>query len=156
MGMEMPDLTSGFRAMRREIVLEFLHLLPNQFSWPTTSALAFAKAGYHVRFEPITVHKRQAGHSSQKLLSNGVKFILIILRIVSLFAPLRVYFPVALAMFALSLLSFLISFFITDPFRWHIPNSAVGLFVGAIVVFMFGLLAEQIANLRFKGPGRYE
>ena len=156
MGMQMQDLTSGFRAMRREVMNEFLHLLPNQFSWPTTSALAFAKAGYHVYFEPIAVRKRRAGQSTQKLLRNGVKFVLIILRIVSLFAPLRVYFPIALAMFALSLLSFLISFFITDPFRWHIPNSTVGLFVGAIIVFMFGLLAEQIANLRFKGPGRYE
>jgi glycosyltransferase involved in cell wall biosynthesis len=156
MGMEMRDLTSGFRAMRRAAIREFLHLLPNQFSWPTTSALAFAKAGYHVRFEPITVAKRRSGQSTQKLFSNGVKFGLIILRIVSLFAPLRVYFPIAMAMFAFSLLSFLISFFITDPLRWHIPNSTVGLFVGGVIVFMFGLLAEQIANLRLKGPDRDE
>src|SRR5262245_33056304 len=62
-GMEMRDLTSGFRAMRRSVIGEFLHLLPNQFSWPTTSALALAKAGYHVRFEPIAAHRRLAGHS---------------------------------------------------------------------------------------------
>jgi len=156
MGMEMQDLTSGFRVMRRSAILEFLHLLPNQYSWPTTSALAFAKAGYHVRFEPISVAKRRSGQSTQKLFSNGIKFGLIILRIVSLFAPLRVYFPIAMAMFALGLLSFLVSFFITDPLRWHIPNSTVGLFVGGIIVFMFGLLAEQIANLRLKGPDRNE
>jgi glycosyltransferase involved in cell wall biosynthesis len=156
MGMEMQDLTSGFRAMRRAVALEFIHLLPNQFSWPTTSALAFAKAGYHVRFEPIAMHKRAGGQSTQKLIRNGVKFVLIILRIVSLFAPLRVYFPIAIGMFALGLLSFLISFLIVEPGRLHIPNSAIGLFVGAIIIFMFGLLAEQIANLRFKGPDRYE
>jgi glycosyltransferase involved in cell wall biosynthesis len=149
-GFPMRDLTSGFRAMRREVMLEFLHLLPNTFGWPMTSAMAFAKAGYHIRFEPVTMNKRQGGRSSQKLFKNGVRNILIMLRMVSMFAPLRVYFPVALAMFALSLLSFAISYFITDVGRFRVPNSSVGLFVGAIVVFMFGLLAEQIAGLRFQ------
>ncbi len=154
-GQDMRDLTSGFRAMRREALMEFVHLLPNQYSWPTTSALAFAKAGYHVRFEPIKTRRREAGQSAQKLLRNGVKFVLIILRIVSLFAPLRVYFPVAVVMFIFSLLSFLYSFLITYPGRLFIPNSAVALFVGAVIVFMFGLNAEQIANLRFKSPERH-
>jgi glycosyltransferase involved in cell wall biosynthesis len=152
---EMQDLTSGFRAMRRELILEFIHLLPNQYSWPTTSALAFVKAGYHVRFEPIKMYKRQSGQSRQKLFRNGVRFTLIILRIVSLFAPLRVYFPVAITMFVLGIISFLISFFITDAGRGlYIPNSALGLFIGSVIVFMFGLLAEQIAGLRFRGPDR--
>ena len=148
-GFGMKDLTSGFRAMRRDVMLEFIHLLPNQFGWPMTSAMAFAKAGYHIKFEPVTMQKRQGGRSTQRLFKNGVRNILIMLRMVSMFAPLRVYFPVALAMFGLSLISFLISYFITDPWRFRVPNSAVGLFVGAIVVFMFGLLAEQIAGLRF-------
>lgn len=149
-GVPMRDLTSGFRAARRDVMLEFLHLLPNQFGWPMTSALALAKAGYHVRFEPVTMRKRQGGQSTQKLFKNGVRNILIILRMVSLFAPLRVYFPVALSMFALGIVSFLISYFVTDIGRFRIPNSAVGLFVGAVVVFMFGLLAEQIAGLRLQ------
>lgn len=152
-GMPMRDLTSGFRAIRRDVMLEFVNLLPNQFGWPNTSALAFAKAGYHVRFEPVTMRKRQGGQSTQKLLRNGVRNILIMLRMVSLFAPLRIYFPAALLMLALSLISFLISFFITDG-RFRIPNSSVALFVGAIVVFMFGLLAEQIAGLRFQRRDR--
>ncbi|PMP80369.1 MAG: glycosyl transferase, partial [Roseiflexus castenholzii] len=149
-GFPMKDLTSGFRAFRREVMLEFLHLLPNTFGWPMTSAMAFAKAGYHIRFEPVAMNKRQGGRSTQKLFKNGVRNILIMLRMVSMFAPLRVYFPVALAMFLLSLLSFAISYFITDVGRFRVPNSSVGLFVGAIVVFMFGLLAEQIAGLRFQ------
>lgn len=150
---EMPvhDLTSGYRAMRRAVILEFVHLLPNRYSYPTTSTLALAQAGYSVGFVPITGQRRQGGQSRQKLFRNGVKFGLIILRMISLFAPLRVYFPVALALHGLALLSFLISFFITDPERGlYIPNSAVGLFVGGIIVFMFGLLAEQIAALRLR------
>ena len=153
MEMEMKDLTSGFRAMKRDLMLEFIPLLPNKFSWPTTSALAFVKAGYHVRFEPIVMHKRQGGQSTQKLLQNGFRFVMILLRMTSLFAPLRVYVPVAIAMLALSLVSFLVSYFVTDPYRFRIPNSSLGLFVGAIVVMMFGLLAEQIAGLRFQRTG---
>lgn len=148
--MDMRDLTSGFRAMRRAVLLEFIHLLPNTFSWPTTSALAFGRGGYHVRFEPISVKRRAGGKSSQKLLRNGVRFGLIVLRMTSLFAPLRVYFPMAVMMVLLSLISFLVSYFVTDPGRFFLPNSSVALGVGAIVVFMFGLLAEQIAALRFQ------
>jgi hypothetical protein len=69
---------------------------------------------------------------------------------ISLFAPLRVYFPLSILMQLLAVISFLISFFITDPYRFHIPNSAVGLFIGGIIVFMFGLLAEQVAALRIQ------
>lgn len=150
--LDIKDLTSGFRALRREAMLEFLHVLPNQYGWTVASALAFAKSGYHLHFEPVTMHKRQGGQSQQRLLRNGIKKGLISLRIVSLFAPLRVYLPIALSMLVLSLVSFLISFFITDPWRLHIPNSAVGLFVGAIMVFLYGLQAEQIAALRFRDP----
>lgn len=142
------DLTSGFRAVRREVIMEFIHLLPNRYSYPTTSTLSLAKAGYSVGFVEIVGQRRQGGKSGQKLLRNGIRFTLIILRMISLFAPLRVYFPVSLGMESLALISFLISFFITDRFRFYIPNSALGLFVGGIVVFMFGLLAEQLAALR--------
>ena len=153
-GVEMRDLTSGFRAMRRDVIGEFLHLLPNRFSWPTTSALAFAKAGYHVRFEPITVHKRAAGESTQQLLRNGVKFILIILRIATLFSPLRIFFPIfvlleLLAVAGLRLVGR------RDGGSWlHLPPSTVMFFLGGIVLFLFGLISEQIASLRIRGPER--
>ena len=153
---DMQDLTSGFRAMRRSVILEFLHLLPNRFSWPTTSAMAMATAGYHIRFEPVIMQKRSGGQSTQKLLKNGFRFVFIILRMTSLFAPLRVYLRVALTLFGLGLLSFLVSFFITDPWRFRVPNSATALFVGSIVVFMFGLLAEQIAAMRVRIPERFD
>jgi glycosyltransferase involved in cell wall biosynthesis len=154
-GMPMEDLTSGFRAMRRPIVAEFVSLLPNQFSWPTTSAMAFVKAGYHIKFEPIHVRARTGGRSSQRLIKNFFKFLMIIFKIVSLFAPLRVYTPVAITMALLGIVSFLLGFFLgPEPFRLKIPGSAVVLFTGSLIVFMFGLLAEQIANLWFKGQNR--
>lgn len=154
-GMPMEDLTSGFRAMRRSTMLEFVSLLPNQFSWPTTSAMAFAKAGYHIKFEPIQMRPRAGGRSSQRLIKNFFKFLMIIFKIVSLFAPLRVYTPVALAMIGLGLLSLVLGFFFgPEPFRLKVPGSSVILFTGSLIVFMFGMLAEQIANLWFKGQNR--
>lgn len=149
-GMEFADLTSGFRAMRTDVIREFVHLLPNRYSWPTTSLLCFAKAGYSIKFVPIEARKRAGGQSQQKLVRNGFKFLTIILRIVMLFSPLRVFFPVSLIMLTLSLLAYLASVFVGG--RWlHIPGATQALFTGAIVVFMFGLLAEQIVALGLIG-----
>lgn len=148
---EVRDLTSGYRAMRRAVIMEFIHLLPNRYSYPTTSTLALLKGGYGVGYVTIEGQRRQGGQSGQKLIKNGVKFGLIILRIISLFAPLRVYFPVAVTMFVLGMFSWLLNIFVLEPARGlYIPNSALLLFVGSIIVFMFGLLAEQIAALRFQ------
>jgi glycosyltransferase involved in cell wall biosynthesis len=150
-GLEMRDLTSGFRVMRREVICEFLHLLPNQFSWSTTTALAFAKAGYHVRFEPIAVRKRAGGRSTQQLFPNGIKFALIILRIAMLFSPLRIFFPIFLLLETLSLAAYGWSVARGGPWL-HLPPSTVMLFLGGILLFLFGLIAEQISSLRFRGP----
>jgi glycosyltransferase involved in cell wall biosynthesis len=151
-GVEMRDLTSGFRAMRRDIIAEFLHLLPNRFSWPTTSALAFAKAGYHVRFEPIAARKRAAGESTQTLLRNGVKFVLIIMRIATIFSPLRIFFPIFLLLETLAVAAY--GWSVADGGPWlHLPPSTVMFFLGGLVLFLFGLISEQIASLRFKGAG---
>jgi glycosyltransferase involved in cell wall biosynthesis len=149
-GMDLDDLTSGFRAMRRSVVLEFVHLLPNRYSWPTTSMLSFAKAGYSIKFVPISARLRAGGKSGQKLLQNGVKFVMIILRIVMLFNPLRVMGPIGLFLFLLSILGYLLSVLSGDRVL-HLPGSTVMFFVGAVVVWMFGLLAEQIVAL---GLGR--
>lgn len=149
-GFPFADLTSGFRAMRIHAIREFVHLLPNRYSWPTTSLLCFAKAGYSIKFVPIAALKRSGGKSNQKLFRNGFKFMTIILRIVMLFSPLRVFFPVSLFMFGLSLIAYLASVAVNGVWL-KIPNATAALFVGAIVVFMFGLLAEQIVAL---GLGR--
>jgi glycosyltransferase involved in cell wall biosynthesis len=150
-GLPMRDLTSGFRAMRRDVVLQFIHLLPNQFSWSTTSALAFAKAGYHIRFEPIAARKRSSGQSGQRLLPNGIRFVLIILRISTLFSPLRLCFPICVLLEALAVAAYLWS--LARGGAWlHLPPSTVMFFLGGIVLFLFGLISEQVASLRFKGP----
>lgn len=150
-GIPMRDLTSGFRAMRRHVMLDMLHLLPNQYSWPTTSALAFAKAGFHVRFEPIVVRRREAGKSSQQLVRNGIRFLLIVLRMTTLFSPLRVFFPMFLLLESLAVVGYVWSVASGSPVL-HLPPSTVMFFLGGLVLFFFGLISEQIAHLRFRSP----
>jgi glycosyltransferase involved in cell wall biosynthesis len=144
-GREIPDLTSGFRAARRAYMLEFIHLLPNGFSTPTTTTLAFTKAGYNVAFEPVEAVAR-VGQSKIKLMRDGAKFFLIVLRIVTLFSPLRIFLPLSGAAFALG----------TGYAAWtiatqaHLTNSSVLLIMFAVIVFLVGLISEQIAALRFE------
>ena len=97
---EIPDLTSGFRCARREYLLEFLHLLPNGFSTPTTTTLAFLRAGYNVAFHPIEARQR-VGASKIRLSRDGPKFLIIMLRVMTIFSPLRVFLPIAGTSFAL-------------------------------------------------------
>jgi len=145
-GREIPDLTSGFRAGRREYLREFLHLLPNGFSTPTTTTLAFIKAGYNVAFEPTDARPR-VGNSKIRLARDGAKFFVIILKIVTLFSPLRVFLPIALVTFSLGVLYGIWNVFAHS----RIPNGSVVLILFAAVVFLVGLVSEQISALRFEG-----
>jgi hypothetical protein len=138
-----PDLTSGFRAARRALMLEVLPLLPNGFSYPTTSCLAFLKAGYNVTFVPIRARKR-IGHSKIRPVRDGVKFLLIILKIVTLYSPLKVFFPVSTAAFLLGCAYGIGNIW----YRGNIPMGAGLLIQLAVVVFLFGLISEQIASGR--------
>ncbi len=148
-GRPIPDLTSGFRGARRAHLLEFIHLLPNGFSTPTTTTLAFIKAGYNVLFEPIGALPR-VGTSKIRLARDGASFLLIVLRVVTLFSPLRIFAPVSAAAFALG----------TGYGLWNvayqsrIPNGAVLLLMFSVIVFLVGLVSDQIASLRFEGGGR--
>jgi glycosyltransferase involved in cell wall biosynthesis len=143
------DLTSGFRGARRECLIEFLHLLPNGFSTPTTTTLAFMKAGYNVTFERIEA-KRRTGRSKIRFARDGAKFFLILLKIVTLFSPLRVFLPIAAAALVLGTLYGAW----TVIFVGRIPNGAVLLILFAVIVFLVGLVSEQISSLRFDGPRR--
>lgn len=145
-GRDIPDLTSGFRAARRECLLEFLHLLPNGFSTPTTTTLAFIKAGYNVCFEPVDAAAR-VGRSNIRLTRDGVKFFLILLRVITIFSPLRIFLPLSLASFALGA-GYAVWTIATQS---HIANASVLLIVFAAMVFLVGLVSEQIAALRFEG-----
>jgi len=145
-GRPIPDLTSGFRAARLGFVREFIHLLPNGFSTPTTTTLAFVKAGYNVAFEPIEAASR-VGTSKIRLGPDGAKFFLIVLRVVTIFSPLRVFVPVSLAAFLIGA-AYAAWTIVTES---HVTNSSVLLIVLSVVVFLVGLVSEQIAALRFEG-----
>ena len=141
-----PDLTSGFRAAHRARLLEFLHLLPNGFSTPTTTTMAFIKAGYSVAFEPIEAEQR-VGKSKIRLARDGAKFFLILLKMITIFSPLRVFVPVSLVTFATGSLYAVWTIYRES----HVTNSSVLLIILAVVVFLVGLVSEQISALRFEG-----
>lgn len=143
---EIPDLTSGFRGASRAGLLEFITLLPNGFSTPTTTTLCFIKAGYNVAFEPVDARQR-TGTSKIRLSTDGPKFLLIMLRIITIFSPLRVFLPVAGAAFLLG----------AGYAAWtvatqrHITNSSVLLIMFSVIVFLVGLVSEQVSALRSDG-----
>jgi len=142
-----PDLTSGFRAARRDCLLEFLHLIPNGFSTPTTTTLAFLKAGYSVRFVPIDAASRK-GVSKIRLGSDGAKFVLILLKLITIFSPLRIFVPVSLATFTLGA-AYAVWTIATQS---HVTNSSVLLILLSVIMFLIGLVSEQVASLRSERP----
>ena len=142
---QIPDLTSGFRAARRAHLIEFLHLLPNGFSTPTTTTLAFLRAGYNVRFESIEA-RRRAGHSKIRLSSDGPKFFLILLKVITIFSPLKIFVPISALAFLLGIVYGLWTVYQNS----RIPNGAVLLLMFGVIVFLVGLVSEQIASLRFQ------
>ena len=145
-GRAIPDLTSGFRGARRDCLREFLHLLPNGFSTPTTTTLAFIKAGYNVAFEPVHARQR-SGQSKIRLARDGARFFVIILKIITLFSPLRIFLPVSAAAFVLGAGYALWTIY----WQSHVANSSVLLIMFAVIVFLVGLVSEQISALRFEG-----
>ncbi|MDD5729537.1 MAG: glycosyltransferase family 2 protein [Candidatus Omnitrophica bacterium] len=138
------DLTSGFRAVKREKALKFVYLLPNGFSYPTTITLSFLKTGRTIKYVPISSKKRKEGRSKINLLEDGVRFFLIIVRIATFFSPLRVFLPVSIFFFACGLLNYLHTYFTSGRFT----NMSVLLFITSLIIFMLGLISEQISQLR--------
>ena len=139
------DLTSGFRATWRDKMLEFLPLFPNGFSYPVTSTMAFIKAGYNVGFIPITVSKR-VGQSKIRVFRDGLKFVLIAMRIIMLFSPMRIFLPISALLFAGGA-GYALYTIITEV---HITNTTVLLCSMSVVIFLIGLVSEQIALMRFE------
>jgi len=143
---EIPDLTSGFRGARRDYLREFLHLLPNGFSTPTTTTLAFIKAGYNVAFEPTDARQR-VGSSKIRLARDGTKFFLIILKIVTIYSPMRVFLPLSVVSLVIGVLYGVWNVALHS----RIPNGSVLLILFALGVFLVGLVSEQISAMRFEG-----
>ena len=145
-GFKIQDLTSGFRAVKINIAREFLHLLPNTFSYPTTITMAVLRSGYSLAYEPIVSPKR-VGKSKIKLLRDGTRFLLIIFKIATLFSPLKVFVPVSIASFLFGVFygGFKVIFLGTR----YGPTSA-NLMITAVIIFLIGLISEQISFLRFQ------
>lgn len=148
-GHRVQDLTSGFRAVRADKFREFLYLLPNGFSYPTTSTMAFFRAGYSVAYVPIHAAKR-IGKSHIRLLRDGARFFLIIFKIGTLFSPVKIFAPVALGMFVLASAWYGYTLFSFGRFT----NMSALLYSGAAMVFLMGLISEQITALMYKDVGR--
>ena len=151
-GRKIEDLTSGFRAIRACVAREFVGLLPNTFSYPSTITLALIRSGYSMTYIPVKAARRK-GKSKIRLLRDGTRFLFIILKIATLFSPMKVFFPVSVAMFLLGLGYGLVKIFILhEPYG---PTSAM-LISMAVLVFLIGLVSEQVAQLKMDhgGPAR--
>ncbi len=140
------DLTSGYRVFRASVVRRYVSLFPARFSYPTTSTLVFLKGGYNVKFVPIHIRPRQGGASKIRILRDGWHFVIIILKIVMLFEPLRLFLPIGVLSFALATLSSLLDSWYLQT--WHVPNSSVLLFVLGVLVLLLGFLSEQITAVQ--------
>jgi glycosyltransferase involved in cell wall biosynthesis len=138
------DLTSGFRAIRRDVALAFAYLLPNTFSYPSTITLAMFKAGYGVKYVPINVRER-VGQSKVKILRDGFRFLAIITKIITLFSPMKVFFPLGMCFLAPGL-TYTIIRVVFQGYR--ISNPMVFSLSIATLIFTLGLISEQIAMLR--------
>ncbi len=139
------DLTSGFRAVRADKFKKFLYLLPNTFSYPTTITMSFFRAGYSVAYIPIEAPKR-IGKSHIRVVKDGLRFILIILKIGTLYSPLKLFLPISASLF----LTGLFYYFYTFVEAHRFTNMSALLFISSLLVFLIGLVSEQITSLNYK------
>lgn len=141
---QIKDLTSGFRLVKKKTALQFLNLLPNTFSYPSTITMAFLRSGHTIKYIPIKTLKRE-GKSKIKLIRDGSRFFLIITKIATLYSPLRVFLPVSFLFLVTGILYYLYTFITTHRFS----NMAALLITTSIIIFMMGLISEQITQLRY-------
>jgi glycosyltransferase involved in cell wall biosynthesis len=144
-GHEIRDLTSGFRAVRADKFREFLHLLPNGFSYPTTITMAFFRSAYPVAYVPVHV-KQRIGKSHIRPLRDGVRFLLIIFKIATLYSPVKLFAPIGLAFFLTGAGYYAYTFFTSHRFT----NMSMLLLSAAVIVFLIGLVSEQICVLTYQ------
>jgi glycosyltransferase involved in cell wall biosynthesis len=144
-GHKIEDLTSGFRAAKASKFRKFLYLLPNGFSYPTTSTMAFFRSGFPVAYIPIHAGKR-SGKSHIRLLQDGLRFFIIILRIGVLFSPMRLFLPVSSTVFSLGAGYYGYTYFTEGRFT----NMSAVLFLSSLFIFLIGIVSEQISSLHYK------
>jgi glycosyltransferase involved in cell wall biosynthesis len=140
------DLTSGFRAVKSKIAKNFLYLIPNTYSYPTTLTLSVLRSGWSLKFIPIKIKARSTGKSSIKLIRDGVRFFMIIAKICTLYSPLRIFLPVSFTIFMLGFLYYMFTLITYGRFT----NMSALLITTSIIVFMMGLISEQICQMRYE------
>jgi glycosyltransferase involved in cell wall biosynthesis len=143
------DLTSGFRVARAELLREFVSLLPNSFSYPTTLTMSFFRSGYTVDYVPVEVQER-VGESHIRPIRDGIRFLLIIFKIGTLYSPLKLFLPVSLVLFALA--TGIYGYTYTTGGRF--TNMSALLYTTSLLTFLIGLVSEQITNLMYQMKGR--
>ena len=147
-GHKVVDLTSGFRAVRADRFREFLHLLPNGFSYPTTSTMAFFRSAYPVAYVPIKAAQR-IGKSHIKPFRDGVRFLLIIFKIATLYSPMKLFVPASAFFFLVGAVNYIHTFLASG----RLTNMSTLLWSAAVIVFLIGLISEQITNLTYRRDG---
>ena len=140
------DLTSGFRAIKSDMAHNLLYLLPNTYSYPTTLTLGMIRAGRSIKYVRVKVLARETGKSSVKIVRDGVRFFMIITKICTLYSPLRIFLPISFGVFCTGLGYYLYTFFTAGRFT----NMSALLFTTSILIFMLGLISEQISQMRFE------
>ena len=147
---QIKDLTSGYRAVKSDIAKSFLHLLPNTCSYPTTMTLGVLRSGFSVKYTPIKTSERKAGKSNIKLFQDGIRFFIIITKICTLYSPMRVFLPVSFFMFMTGFFYYMYTFIALGRFT----NMSALLFTNSVMIFMMGLISEQICQMRFERRNR--
>ena len=141
-GMTIPDLNSGFRALKKSVAQEFMHILPNSFSFSTTITLALITSGYSVKYVPIEAPER-VGKSKIKPFRDGFRFVLMIIRTISLFNPLKIFIPVSLLLFLSG-----ISYLTYEIYSYkNISDTSILLIISSLIIFFFGVLSDQVSVL---------
>ncbi len=140
------DLTSGFRAVKAEIAHNLLYLLPNTYSYPTTITLGVLRSGRSLKYIPIDINKRKEGASNISPFRDGVRFFMIITKICALYSPFRVFLPISFLIFIIGLSYYVYTYFASGRFT----NMSALLFTTSILVFLMGLISEQISQMRFE------
>ncbi|MBX2886220.1 MAG: glycosyltransferase family 2 protein [Granulosicoccus sp.] len=148
-GFEVLDLTSGFRAVKRSKFLNILYLLPNKFSYPTTSTMAFFRSGYFVGYVPVVVGKRE-GTSHIKLFRDGFRFMIIIMKIGALFSPMRLFLPISAFLFYVASVYYLYTYASDGRFT----NMGMLLYLSSLTTFLIGVVSEQVSALHYKDTSR--
>ena len=140
------DLTSGFRAVKSDLARQFLYLLPNTYSYPTTLTLSVLRSGRPLQYIPIEVKNRKTGKSNIGLFKDGVRFFMIIVKICTLYSPFRIFLPVSFLFFLTGFIYYLYTFFTWGRFT----NMSALLFTNSVIIFMMGLVSDQICQMRFE------